>query len=465
MAKLDMKDALFHFRRNDAGFGDMFGFYAFDSGTGPAPTFSEIETHVRTRGPAVPALNLVLREALLNLDFPSWVPTSWTTGDRMSDHDMAGAGWSECQLLVAAFLETRLDARSRPWHVHVIRGVTDVPMVRGSATVVVLQVSHALTDGLGLSRISAALFAPASASADTVGGRLPGHRASSPNTSSVAAALSRTFGAIAAVLSIPFALARYRHAHVRARRRYLARRGAVATTKKPGIATRFTAAPTDRRSVLITPLPASLLRALDVSVTAAALSSVASAMTKYMEGHGDPPPQALGATVPVAIGPDVEWPSANRVVTGIVDLHADERDPRVRARAIAVSLREERTRLASPELLAFVRAEEHLPAVVLSISRWIQNRRSSTLPAERYSHTSLVSVDRGPATLELCGGSVAFTAGASMLPDDRSVVHGFFGMGDVIALVLHTCPDTMPDRDYYATLLIESLEELARLEK
>ncbi|MBY4130681.1 DUF1298 domain-containing protein [Rhodococcus fascians] len=465
MAKLDLKDALFHFLRNDAGFGDMFGFYAFDSGTDPAPTFAEIETHVRTRAPAVPALNLVLREAVFNLDFPSWVPASWTTVDRMSDHDLAGARWSDCQLLVATFLETRLDARRRPWHVHVIRGVTDVPMVRGTATVVVFQVSHALTDGLGLSRLSAALFAPASASPDTIGALLPGHLALRPSTSSLAAAGSRAFGFIAAALSIPVALARYQYAHVVARRRYLERRRASAQTGRLGVAARFTAAPTDRHAVLIAPIPASVLRGLDVSVTSAALSSVASAMTKYMELHGDPAPQALGATVPVAIGPDVEWPSANRVVTGVVDLHADERDPRERARAIAVSLNEERTRLTSPELLALVRADEHLPAVVLLINRWLARRRTSTVPAERYSHTSVVSVDRAPAILELCGGSVVFTAGASMLPADRSVVHGFYGMGEVITLVLHTCPDTIPDRDRYFTLLIDSLEELARPEK
>ncbi|MGA9872964.1 MAG: wax ester/triacylglycerol synthase domain-containing protein [Rhodococcus sp. (in: high G+C Gram-positive bacteria)] len=245
MTKLDTKDAAFHFLRAEGGPTDMYGIYVFDSGDGRAPSFDEVLAHVAERVPNIPALNVVSRESVLNLDFPSWVVSAARVNDHLSDHDLDGGSWDECQRLVSTFLEAGVDARVRPWHLHVIRGVEGVPTVRGRATVVVLQATHALTDGLGLARLSGALFASA-------------------------------------------------------------------------------------------------------------------------------------PELPISVG-----------------------------------------------------------------------------------KRNVVSVDRGPAVLQLCGSSVAFTCGTPMLTEERSVVHGFFGVGDVVTVVVLACPDTVPDHVRYRDLLLETVEEMS----
>nr|WP_296764424.1 wax ester/triacylglycerol synthase domain-containing protein [Rhodococcus sp. (in: high G+C Gram-positive bacteria)] len=455
MVKLDVKDAAYHFLRAEAGSLDMYGIYAFDSGDGRAPSFTEIRSHIQVRAALVPALNIVLEEAVLNLDYPSWVPSGGISDEHISDHDLPGASWDACQRLVGTFLETGLDARIRPWHVHVVRGVRGVPTVTGEATIVVFQVTHALSDGLGLTRLAGALFASAAAPPDVVGAQLPGHApAQRPRF--------RGLRALAALASVPVGLARYRYEAVAARRRYLASRVGIPAAAQPGTPTRLTAAPTGKRVVHIVPLPASTLRGLGVSVTSAALSAVASVTNQYLDAHGDPAPRVLGASVPIALGPDVEWPSANRVLSGTVDLDATEADPLVRARAIAVSLNAERARVTSPELIALARAEEQLPAPAVLLNRWMHNLRTPPLPTTVFAHTTVVSVDRGPAALELCGSTVAFTSGTPILGKDRSVVHGFFGVGDVITVVILACPDTVPDHDFYRDLLLTALDEMTR---
>lgn len=452
MAKLGVRDAAFHFLRDEAGSVDMYGIYVFDSGDSPAPTFDEIRAHVAERAPMIPALNVVLEEVAFGLDYPSWVPARSDTDAHLTDHDLADASWENCQRLLSTFLETGLDSRVRPWHVHVVRGVQGVPLVAGEATVVVLQVTHAMTDGMGLTHLANALFAPASTPKEIVGALLTGHvPAARPRW--------RSLRAIASVAAVPIKLVRFVSANRTARRRYAERRARIPSSYQPGAPTRLTADPTERRAVHIVPVQSSVFRDLGVPITSAALSVVAEATTRYLLAHGDPVPPVLNAGVPIALGAHAQWPSANRVLSGVVDLHAHEPDPMVRAHEISTGLKAERARVTSPESIALARAEEHLPAPVVLLNRRLQNRRVRPASTAVLSHTSVVSVDRGASPLELCGSRVTFTSGTPMLTSGRSVVHGFFGVGDVVTVVVLACPDTVPDHEFYRDLLVSAIND------
>ncbi|RRQ27921.1 DUF1298 domain-containing protein [Rhodococcus sp. Eu-32] len=455
MAKLDIKDAAFHFLRAVSGPTDMYGIYVFDAEDALPPTFEAIEAHVVARRPVVPALNIVLREAPLGLDFPSWVPSAGDTAGHLSDHDLTGASWPECQTRISSILEVGLDARVRAWHLHVLRGVRDVPTVDGAATVVVLQVSHAMTDGLGLTRIASALFAPPGTPHDVVGAALPGH-------APVRRPRAPILAATASILATPIRLARYGIRIRSARKRYAASRSQLAPPVRPGPSTRLTVDPTGSRAVHIVPLPASALRGRGVPVTAVALAAVASATEKYLRAHGDDIPDVLNASVPVSLGPDIEWSSANRALSCMVDLHLGESDPSKRARLIAELVVAERRRVTSPELLDIARAEELLPAPVVLAAQRLRQRRKTVRPTKFWTHTNVVSVDRGRTRpmLELCGSRVTFTSGTPMLAENRPLVHGFFGGGDIITVVVLACPDVVPDHEKYVESLIDSIREL-----
>ncbi|SNS51419.1 hypothetical protein [Rhodococcoides kyotonense] len=455
MGKLDIKDAAFHYLSADGGSTDMYGIYVFDAHRGDPPTFDGIRAHVVARRPLVPALNIALREAPLRMDFPSWVPSDSATDDHLSDHDLTDGSWAECQQRVSAILETRLDARVRAWHLHVLRGVLDVPMVDGVATVAVLQVSHAMTDGLGLTRISSALFAPEGTPSDALGALLPGHTpAVRPRRPLLAAT--------AAVLAAPVRVAKYGIRIRAARKAYSAKRSELAAPVRPGRATRLTADPTTRRAVHVVPLPASALRDRGIPVTAVALAAVGSTTEKYLREHGDEVPTVLNAAVPIALSPDTEWSSANRALSGVVNLHPGESDLPKRALLIAESVASERRRVTSNELLAMARAEETLPAPVVLAAQRLRQRRKTVAPTTFWTHTNVVSVDRGRArpVLELCGSRLAFGSGTPMLTTNRPLVHGFFGGGDIITVVVLACPDVVPDHDRYVELLVETIHEM-----
>ncbi|WP_237669151.1 wax ester/triacylglycerol synthase family O-acyltransferase, partial [Rhodococcus sp. BS-15] len=157
MDRLDIKDAIYHFARDRGDSRDQFSLTAFDSVDRAAPSFDEIVAHMEARAPLVPGLRLRLREAPLNLDYPRWVPDTSPLAERMSDHDLGGASWADFETLMGDLLRTRLDLREHSWHLYVVRGIGSAPLMQGPVTVVILQVGHALTDGLGVSKMVRAL--------------------------------------------------------------------------------------------------------------------------------------------------------------------------------------------------------------------------------------------------------------------------------------------------------------------
>lgn len=444
MDRLDIKDAIYHFARNLGDSRDQFSLTVFDSVDRDAPSFEEVVAHMETRVPLVPGLGLRLREAPLNLDYPRWVPDTSPVSERMSDHDLGGAPWADFEALMGDLLRTRLDPRDHSWHAHVVRGVGSAPLVQGAVTVVILQVGHALTDGLGVSKMVRALF-----EAQSSAGAAPSPQTEPEREHPVA-------GVLSAVVRAPVDLARSRWEARRAIRAY---RGTT-PGPPPVPATSINRAVGPYRVVRIVPMQATEVRAGAASLTVSALCAVGPCLDRYLgDGHGalSETGGIVSAFVPMVLPRDTEWPAANRAVVGTVDLHVGEPDLEKRAELITRSLAVERARVTAAPLLRIARADERVPAPIVRFVQGRRFRKRDRSPSRVGAQTTVVSVDRGRADLELCGAVARFSAGFGFLEDGRCLAHGFFGFSGVVTVAMVACPDAVPDLDGYTRQLVDRL--------
>ncbi|WP_072802912.1 wax ester/triacylglycerol synthase domain-containing protein [Rhodococcoides yunnanense] len=465
MGGLALVDASFYYSSAHGGPQDQYLLLAFDSGDGGAPAFADIVDHVSERAPRIPALTRRLRDSPLGIEHPAWVPSDVAPKDHIVRHDLAGRSWAEFQELFGDIVTQRVDASKRPWILHVVTGVDGVPGVRGDATITILQISHAVTDGLGASRLMRALFTADAAHPTDIEGELPGHSGRRHR---------RVVSAAIAGAAAPYRLAQSRILSVlavRAYRRHVRDQPDIAVQRcQPVSPTSLNGRPTEARSVSITLVPVADLRRDGFSVTSSAMTAMGLALGRYFRAKGEVVDR-ISTFVPIALPAATRWRSSNRTVLGAIDLHTGVSDTSERASLIDDDLRAEKRRVHHERLLDMPRAHSLSPApITRSMIRKAVLRRAvirSALSAGATAsidtirgHTNIVSVNRGPADLELCGSRSVFTAGAPFLDNGRCLSHGFYGLGETIAVCLVVCPDSVSDLDTYSAMLHDALLEV-----
>ena len=131
---------------------DQFLLYGFAG----VPSELERALHeIRERARGCPELRLRVRERSA-LTYPAWVDGE-VSADQFVVHDLADRTWVGCLDAIAGLGENQLDAQAMSWRLHVFTAVDGVPGA-GTGTVVVLQATHALGDGIRASALAALLF-------------------------------------------------------------------------------------------------------------------------------------------------------------------------------------------------------------------------------------------------------------------------------------------------------------------
>lgn len=452
MSRLDIIDASFHYASKDFS-RDQYVLLAFGwPGETPA-SFEEIAEFVCSRAARVPELITRLQEVPGNLDYPRWVRDD-RVRDGASLHsrvlDMPARTWEDVGPTIEALTQIPVDATDAPWRVHVARDVEGVPHADGTAAVVVFQISHALTDGRGASRLARLLFTPV----------LPNGSAA-PDVPAPATQLPH---AVSSILTMPYRLAAARVGVVRARRAYVRAHGVEPTSRdatRPAV--RGNADPTLDRVVHMIACPPGAFRRASFSVTTLALTAVSVATDRYLTSVGDTTPSSLNALVPMALPEDVQWPAVNRIVNGTVDLHVDIDDLSERAGAIRASLSAARAAVVDPLLTRWIKAENMIPAPIFLAARRRRAKHakpSHALPEAVLTNVTVISVDRGDAAIELCGARPLLTAGFPMLGPARSLSHGFYGIGNTMTVCVLACPETFPDHARYAEILENAVADV-----
>jgi hypothetical protein len=292
-----------------------------------------------------------------------------------------------------------------------------IPGLDGPGTVAVLQVPHALADGVRASALAAWLF----------GRSVPMPRM--PRTSTG---------------FLPWRALDAARSH----RRLV--RDTAAGLLEPGIGYR-PPLPTNAR-----PAGARWLRTLvrrrsqlsGPTVTISVLAAVSTALSGVFGEAAD----SLGAEVPMA-KPGV--PQAHNhfgnVVVGLYPLL--DRDSRMQR--IATELTNGRRRFEHPGTRSSDRAFAAMPAPLL---RWgVSLFDPDIRPGQVLGNTVVSSNNRGPADLHFGELPVVLASGCPALGPTIGLSHGLHGIGDTIAVSVHAAESAIPDVDAYLELLDAAL--------
>ncbi|MEU1524847.1 wax ester/triacylglycerol synthase domain-containing protein [Nocardia rhamnosiphila] len=405
---------------------------------------SRLRDAVVQRCAAIPELRVRLRPDPTGLSYPVWVPAD-PEPDQFVTHRLDRPHWPDLLAVLGRLLGTGVDAARHPWRLHIFRGIRESPAPDPAVTVVVLQISHALVDGRGASRIARALFTDDPGTAATPGTR----------------PLSRARMAVRAgrgALALPPGIARtFRRGLAAGRARTelaeLTAAGRVPPAA-PGYPPEALNVPGEvtGHSVRMLVCRAADFRMPGRSVTVVGLTAISFALQRYLRERGAEA-AALGAQVPMAIPPR---PGVHNNYRSLgVDLAIGEDDPARRAAAINAELAARRERAVHPLL----DAQDAVTAVIppLLLRRDVRNYPIDLVPERITGHTVVSSVDRGPADLRFGAAPVRFTGGFPALGAVMHLTHGIHGMGDTVTLSLHADPAVVPDLDDYAEHLRTAL--------
>ncbi|NVN49687.1 WS/DGAT domain-containing protein [Mycolicibacterium hippocampi] len=391
---------------------DQFLLYAFGPGSADIGHAVEVVAD-RARGCA--ELGLCIAETGF-WTYPAWVPRG-IGEDQFVVHELADRTWASCLAAVTNLVDRQLDPREMTWRVHVFPDIDGIPGAR-SATVVVVQICHALGDGVRSAALAGHLFGRAG-EVDAV----PAPRGS-------ATALPQR--------ALDSALAHRR----------LVRDGRAGLV--PGQAPsrpllRSNARPSGSRHVRTVMCDRGRLRG--PTVTVGVLAAVSAALSGQLRALGDDPSQ-LAAEVPMAkSGPRAAHNHFGNVGVGLYpDLAFDQR-----AQRISVELEQRRRRASHPAMRAESAAFAAVPAPVL---RWgVAQFDPDTRWPTATGNTVVSSVNRGAKDLHFGGAPVTLTAGFPGLSPMMALTHGVHGIGETIVISVHAAESAIGDIDSYVQRL------------
>jgi hypothetical protein len=394
---------------------DQFLLYAFDGAT------ADVDRAVGTlmdRARGCEDLGLRIDDAAF-WTYPVWQQRP-VGMDQFVVHDDAGAVWPDLLAAVTALVDDQLDAREMTWRLHIFPAVEDVPGCTLPGAVVVVQICHALGDGIRSSALAAHLLGRDESLPAVVGTR-------------ASAAMLPVRGIRAA----------------RAHRRLVRETGAglVPPPSFPRPLLRTNARPTGARKLRVVVRPRRRSRGAP-TVTVGVLSAISGALAAHLRALGDDPLH-LGAEVPMANSGSRH--ANNHFGNVTVGLYPDLAD-RPRESAIAADLQQRRRRSGHAAMLAERAALAAVPAPVLrwGVGKFDPDARAATVSG----NTVVSSVNRGACDLRFGGAPVVLTTGLPGLSPMMGVTHGVHGIGDTVAVSVHAAESAMDDIDSY----IERLE-------
>ncbi len=398
---------------------DQFLLYAFD---GTADDIGAAIACVRSNVQSCPELSLRAVDDS-RWRYPRWEPVG-PADEQCVVYDGTGLDWQDCLDRVGRLVQ--LDSGRMAWRVHIWPQVLGIPTpVLGSpvaGSVVVVQISHALGDGVRSAALAATLL-----------GRRPS-----------ASAVGRPDRG---VLLWRAAVAARAH-------RRLVRETDTGLVDPPGRLRPILDINTGpRQEAAVRTMVLDRNRLPGPTVTVGALVAIADALGGYLADRGQDIGR-LGAEVPMATGAALHAHNNFRSVS--VDLFP-ELDPLSRAERISAQLAAHRRRGAHPALRASAAAFASVPAPLL---RWGVGRfDADARPAHVSGHTVVSSVNRGPADLRFGGNRVLMTAGFPALSPMMGLTHGVHGIGDTVAISVRADPAII-DVDHYLDRLIGVIDGL-----
>ncbi|SEH90909.1 Wax ester synthase-like Acyl-CoA acyltransferase domain-containing protein [Mycolicibacterium rutilum] len=388
---------------------DQFLAYAF---AGTPDSVEQAVDDVLERARRCADFGLRVRPHTLNLRFPDWVSGAPIGSHSVDVWPTAGLGWQQVLDSLAGLMQRQLDPRRNTWRLHVFREVRDVPGHDGVATVVVLQMTHALGDGTRTAALAAQLFGRAAAP-------VPVEQAGR----------TRPLRDVVDAYRVRKRLARRRES------------GELPPEKPPVPALSTNARP-HGPSVLRT-VACHRDQLPGPTVLVGALVAVSDALAGHLRDQGE---DVSALTAEVAIAKPGKPTARNHFAVHGVGLYPDAPTTAERyARIIEdlMSIRRRDAQMPADARLAF----DGVPAPVRWAGVWRLN------PDDNWSmvrgNTVVSSVERGEADLSFGGCPVVLTASYPSLMPMMGLTHGVHRIGDTVAISVHTTRSVIADVDAY----------------
>lgn len=396
---------------------DQFLVYAF---AGTPDSLDAAVADVLRRAAGIDDFGLRIRRRAFDLRFPEWAQAP-VSPEQVALSALTGPTWQRFLDELAAMMTRQLDPSRIGWRLHVFTGVDGVPHASDPATVVVLQITHALGDGTRTAALAGKLFGR-SADPKPVVPLEGGPR------------LRRIVGAYRAQQE----LARDTAA------------GSVPPARSPVPALSTNRAPTGR-SVLRTigrrpdELPGP-------TILVGALVAVSEALSGHLRERGEDPSEL---TADVAIAKPGKARARNHFDTTPVGLYPDIASTDERFARIVADLMDVRRRNAHPAVVADEVGFDAIPSIVRRLGIW--RLRVDPDATTVGANTVVSSVDRGAADLSFGGCPVILTSSYPSLMPMMGLTHGVHRIGDTVAVSVHTTESVIGDVDGYLDRLGHAL--------
>lgn len=416
---------------------DQFLVYVFDGA--PQSLESAIDFVIERAG-SISDLRLRIADVDCAMDYPYWVrcDADW---DQIIVRDLVDPTWDNCLDAIAGLADAQLDPRDKAWRLHVFTQVADAPRCDHTATVVVLQMCHALADGRRSSGLARQLFGPIGPEG--------------PRPGSTEQAYSAVQAAAVAALRLPIQIGSLGWRGLNAARTH---RRLVDDMIKGLVPQQARGRPlllTNTRPEGVRTVRTLVRRRDDFpgpTVTVSALTAISLGLSDYLRECGEDP-TTLGAEVTMAKSGAAL--SRNHFRNVGIGLYADTADLGVRSRHIANALGQRQLRNNHPALRA---GDEAFAAVPAPLLRWgVAQFDPTHVPESVIGNTVVSSVNRGAADLTFGAAPVAFTTGFPALSPVMGLTHAVHGIGDTVAISVHAAESAVGDIDNYLEILGASI--------
>lgn len=435
--------------------------------SGP-PDFAQIRESVRRGVLRAPVLRQRLVHTPLHLDRPYWIDAGdFDLDDHICRIRLPGpATWEQLRAAVSRFFEKPLDLERPLWRLAIIGNLDGIEGVPTGGFALVMQVHHALLDGMSGVDVMRA-FHDASSDLTSSDSESAPQSESEPHATALlvrawAHHLGRALGVAKLAANSLQSLAR------KARSSTISKTSTSETLPSAAVPrTRFNERPSSSRVFGGCRLELAEVQAIRSVVDGATVNDIilaicGGALHRYLDECNELPAEPLFAMAPISIrSADPTESGGNRVSMMAVALDTAIDDPLERLETVCRNARSSKKRSSDLGSNTMLDMANMVPSSLGELAvRTYRALGLSALHAPMFN--CVVTNVPGPREpLFLAGSQMVANYGLGPIFDGIGLIHAVLSYCGGITITFTSCPNMLPDPDYYEACILDAFEELA----